>query len=161
MIWRRVERALWSCAAIALAAGLLGLRAAERTGVAAGAMVLPVVDVAVERPTSGSFEAAVGAIAAHNLFRAERASAEEGESSASSGPTGMTVPSNKPHLVLKGVLGGPPWDAIVEGIPGREGAVVIRVGESVAGVTVRAVRHDTAYVRGFDTTWALPLARTW
>jgi hypothetical protein len=160
MTGRQMERVLWGCAALAGGVGLLGLRALEpRIGEAAPA--LPVLTAVTGRPSADALDSAVGEIADRNLFRPERTRAEEQVAATAPGPTAMAVPSNKPHLVLKGVLGGPPWDAVVEGIPGREGAVVIRVGESVAGVSVRAIRRDTAYVRGFDTTWALPLTRTW
>jgi len=160
MTRRHIERALWGCAALAASAGLLGVRPSEpRTGGEIGE--LPVVATMTAPPTSAALDSAVDDIAERNLFRPERASAEEREGAPAPGPMAMTAPSNKPHLVLKGVLGGPPWDAVVEGVPGREGAVVIRVGESVSGITVRAIRRDTAYVRGFDTTWALPLSRTW
>jgi hypothetical protein len=160
MTRRHIERALWGCAALAVNAGLLGMRGAEpRTG---GEIdELPVVATMTAPPTSAALDSAVDDITDRNLFRPERASAEEREGSPAPGSMAMIVPSSKPHLVLKGVLGGPPWDVVVEGVPGRDGAVVIRVGESVSGITVRAIRRDTAYVRGFDTTWALPLTRTW
>jgi hypothetical protein len=156
---RTMERLLWSCAVLAVSAALLGLRAAEPH--AGGAMALPVIATTPTHPAADALDSAVADIADRNLFRPERASAEERESSAAAPAMAMGAPSSKPHLVLKGVLGGPPWDAVLEGIPGREGAVVIRAGESVGGVSVRAIRRDTAYVRGFDTTWALPLSRTW
>jgi hypothetical protein len=160
MTGRQMERALWSCAALAASGGLLGVRAA-RPRAGGPVMALPVVATKPAAPAGDALDSAVADIADRNLFRPERASAEERESSAAAPAMAMGAPSSKPHLVLKGVLGGPPWDAVLEGIPGREGAVVIRAGESVGGVSVRAIRRDTAYVRGFDTTWALPLSRTW
>lgn len=160
MTRRHIERALWSCAALTVTAGVLGMRGAGPR-IAGGVAALPVIATTPARPTSAALDSAVDEVVERNLFRPKRAVAEEREASSALGPMAMTVPSSKPHLVLKGVLGGPPWDAVVEGIPGREGAVVIRAGETVAGVTVRAIRRDTAFVRGFDTTWALPLTRTW
>jgi hypothetical protein len=157
---RHIERTLWCCAAVTVSAGVLGMRGAvpRHTG---GIAVLPVIATTPAHPASAALDSAIDEIVERNLFRPERAGAEERAAPAAPGPMAMTVPSSKPHLVLKGVLGGPPWDAVVEGVPNREGAVVIRVGETVAGVTVRAIRRDTAFVRGFDTTWALPLTRTW
>jgi hypothetical protein len=160
MTRRHIERALWCCAALTVSAGLLGVRSSEPRTVGEIAE-LPVVATLTAPPNSAALDSAVDDITDRNLFRPERASAEERAGAPAPGPMAMAVPSNRPHLVLKGVLGGPPWDAVVEGVPGREGALVIRVGESVAGVSVRAIRRDTAYVRGFDTTWALPLSRTW
>jgi hypothetical protein len=67
----------------------------------------------------------------------------------------------KPMLRLRGLVGGPPWDALIEGIPGHEGAVVARVGQTLGGITVRAVRRDTVIARGMDTTWKLTIGRSW
>ena len=72
---------------------------------------------------------------------------------------GQPMVAGKPKLILRGVLGGPPWDALIDGVPGHDGALVVRVGQTVAGFTVRAVRRDTVFIRGFDTTWALTLGR--
>jgi hypothetical protein len=65
----------------------------------------------------------------------------------------------KPRLVLRGILGGPPWDALIEGIPGREGSAVVRTGDKLAGLLIRSVRRDTVVVRGADTTWKLTMGR--
>jgi hypothetical protein len=67
----------------------------------------------------------------------------------------------KPALRLRGILGGPPWDVLIEGVPGREGAVVARVGQTLGGVTIRAVHRDTVIVRGMDTTWKLTIVNSW
>jgi hypothetical protein len=65
----------------------------------------------------------------------------------------------KPRLVLRGIVGGPPWDAIVDGIPNREGSYVVRSGDSVSGLKIRSVRADRVTIRGMDTTWILTLGR--
>lgn len=66
-----------------------------------------------------------------------------------------------PALALAGIVGGPPWAALVEGIPGREGATVVRAGDTLGGLRIRAVGRDTVIVRGADTTWKLVLKRPW
>jgi len=157
-----IERALWLGAALAMLAGVVTLHVGSSRAATRPAL-LPAVGVAPARANPDSLESAVEEIAARNLFRPERTSADE---QSHTGPSmAMTMmpqpPSSKPRLLLRGVLGGPPWDAIIEGIPGREGSVVLRAGQSLGGVTVRAVRRDTAWARGFDTTWTLTLARTW
>ena len=158
-----LERTLWLAALLALAAGVVELRQrSARLWAAASPAVLSMIAVAPARPTPDSLEAAVDEIADRNLFRPERASAEKQQNAQPMMPMAMPQPpSAKPHLVLRGVLGGPPWDAIIEGVPGREGSVVLRAGQSLGGITVRAVRRDTTYARGFDTTWVLTMARTW
>lgn len=158
-----LERALWLAALLALVAGTVeAQRRSARLLSVASPTLLPAIAVAPARASADSLESAVEEIADRNLFRPERASAERHEGAQPTMPMAMAQPpSAKPRLVLRGVLGGPPWDAIVEGIPGREGSVVLRAGQSLGGITMRAVRRDTAYARGFDTTWTLTLARTW
>lgn len=66
-----------------------------------------------------------------------------------------------PALLLAGIVGGPPWAAIIEGVPGREGPVVVYRGDTLAGLRVRDVRSDRAVVSSVDTTWVLTIKRTW
>jgi len=61
----------------------------------------------------------------------------------------------RPALSLAGVLGGPPWNALIQGIPGREGGVVLGVGEAAGGIRLTKIHGDTAFVSGSDTTWVL------
>jgi hypothetical protein len=74
-------------------------------------------------------------------------------------PTGVTAAAPRaparPTLGLVGVLGGPPWNALLKGVPGREAGVVLGVGESVNGIKLTRMHGDTAFVSGFDTTWVL------
>jgi hypothetical protein len=164
---RALERVLWTTT---LAAGLASpiLRARTRARVegppvaapARARLVPPVL------PTADSLESAAETIAADNLFRPDRSPADPAPAAAAAPapgmpPVGFQPPSTKPRLVLRGILGGPPWDALIEGLPGREGAIVARAGQTISGLTIRAVRRDTVFVRGFDTTWTLTLGRSW
>jgi hypothetical protein len=45
--------------------------------------------------------------------------------------------------------------AIVQGFPGTEGVRVVRVGEVVGGLTVRAITRNEVRIAGMDTTWIL------
>ena len=159
-----IERLLWLSAVSTAAGGVVSVRvSAARVLAATPPTVLPAVGAVPARPRADSLESAVENITDRNLFRPERTSAEKRTQPPAAMQMGMPmpVPSTKPRLVLRGVIGGPAWEAIIEGIPGHEGSVVLRAGQSLGGVTLRSVRSDTAYARGFDTTWALPLARSW
>src|SRR5438093_9971315 len=57
-----------------------------------------------------------------------------------------------PRLGLAGLV-GPPWNALIEGVPGRESGLLLKVGEEVNGITFVAVRGDTVLLSGLDTTW--------
>jgi hypothetical protein len=67
----------------------------------------------------------------------------------------------KPALVLVGIVGGPPWTALIEGIPQRERGVLLRVGEEVGSIRLEDVQSDTARLSGFDTSWVLTQRRPW
>jgi len=66
-----------------------------------------------------------------------------------------------PPLVLAGIVGGPPWSAVIEGVPGRDGPVVVHRGDTLAGLRIRDVRRDRAIVSSPDTTWVLTIKRVW
>lgn len=91
-----------------------------------------------------------------DLFRPER-SAPPAAPPAPSAPAAASPP--RPRLVLRGVIGGPPWDAIIDGLPGRPAGTVVRDGESVGGFAIRVYSRDTVRVRGADTAWTLILGR--
>jgi hypothetical protein len=161
---RLVRIGLWITTVAGLAVTFTVLRDAGRNSSPAIPQ-MPRALLVPPRASAELLEQAVSDVAERNLFRPERAMAEASSAPmAAIGPT-MGVPApmtpGRPRLTLRGVLGGPPWDALIEGIPGREGAVVMRAGETQAGVTIRAIRRDTVLARGFDTTWALTLARSW
>ncbi len=78
-------------------------------------------------------------------------------------PQPQTMPH--PHLTLSGIV-GPPWVAVLEGVPGRTGSVVARVGDTIgrpplAFLVLHRIEHDTVIVRGLDTTWTLGVSRPW
>ena len=70
-------------------------------------------------------------------------------------------PPVRPPLALAGLVGGPPWSALIEGIPGRDGSVLLQLGDSANGVRFVAVRGDTVVLAAFDTTWSLTERRAW
>jgi len=79
-------------------------------------------------------------------------------------PVGVSVAvprPARPSLAVVGIVGGPPWNALVQGIPGREGGSLVTTGDSVNGIRIVRISRDTAYLAGFDTTWALTPRRSW
>ncbi len=65
----------------------------------------------------------------------------------------------KPALVLSGVLDGRTPTAILEGVPGRDGSVILGVGDTAGGLRVRQIREGRVTIIGMDTTWVLTLRR--
>jgi hypothetical protein len=81
-------------------------------------------------------------------------------------PTGrstarLPAPPRVPHLtlVLKAITGGPPWQAVVAGLPGQGGDAIVRAGATFGELTVQSIARDTVIVRTADTTWTLALKR--
>ncbi len=69
-------------------------------------------------------------------------------------PTSM-VPVVRPMLVLKAIIGGPPWQAVIDGIPGQPPGTIASPGARFDKLVVRSVTRDTVVVQGPDTTWSL------
>jgi hypothetical protein len=65
-----------------------------------------------------------------------------------------------PELRLAGVI-GPPWRAMLDGVPGRTETVVVAEGDTLGGLRVRAIRNGRIELSTSDTTWTLTMRRTW
>ena len=63
-----------------------------------------------------------------------------------------------PTLKLRAIAGGPPWQALIEGLPGQTRAVLVRSGNTFDRVTIRVVARDSVVVHVEDSTWALRFA---
>ena len=57
-------------------------------------------------------------------------------------------------------ISGPPWEALLEGVPGKQGAVVVRPGDRVEDLRIRSITQELVVVQGRDTTWRLQIKRT-
>jgi hypothetical protein len=155
-----VEPALWGVTAVSLFVATLGMRAARATPPSfaesvAGALSEP------RRIDPDSIARAAAYIVANNPFRLSRQPATVAYSPALEGLAPPTVRPPRPALMLLGIVGGPPWSAILEGIPGRDGSVMVRRGDSLGTLIVRSVGRDTVIINGADTTWRLTLKRPW
>lgn len=62
-----------------------------------------------------------------------------------------------PSLRLRAVAGGPPWNAVVEGLPASATARVVRVGDHIDGIVVRRIGEDGVEVSRGDSTILLLL----
>jgi hypothetical protein len=74
----------------------------------------------------------------------------------------IVAPVRVPHpvLVLRAIVGGPPWQAIVDGLPGEPPGTIVNAGMIVSSLKIRSVSRDTVLVQGTDTTWRLTLGRS-
>jgi hypothetical protein len=117
---------------------------------------------AIARLDPQTLAAAADDVTSGNLFREGRQPADT-DVAAGQLPRSVALPipstPPKPRLDLRGVIGGPPWQAIIAGLPGHENGVVIAHGEIVAGFSIRFANRDSVIVQGMDTTWHLTMPR--
>jgi hypothetical protein len=115
-----------------------------------------------------SLAAAADLVAERDPFRlTHRPASADFRVEVTSGQPAYLMPPTapRPPLVLKGIVGGPPWQAYLDGVPGREGGVLVARGDTLstpAGpLRIRAIGRDTVVVQAADTTWRLTVKRTW
>lgn len=159
---RQLLSAAWALAAVGALTTIGAWATAVPTLPPVAAADVPSASQPTPRDTSG-LAAAAAATRRRDPFRLERRPANvRYDPWAPVLPAGPTPPApRRPALALVGLLGGPPWQALVEGIPGREGGVLLRLGDSVNGFEFRTLRGDTVVVAGLDTTWTLTPRRAW
>lgn len=73
--------------------------------------------------------------------------------------TAVAAPPIRPVMTLKAIVGGPPWQAIVDGLPGQPSGTVVRAGNAFDKLVARAVTRDSVVIQGPDTTWVLSFRR--
>lgn len=61
----------------------------------------------------------------------------------------------KPALILRGLVWGQFPAAILDGLPGIEGPRVLRVGDTLSGLTLRHIDSVRVVIADIDTVWTL------
>jgi hypothetical protein len=161
---RQVRNSLWIFSIAALVTAPLGWRVAASES---GRTILPLTSGARElrRTSTDSLEKMAAQIAAHDPFRLDHHPASvpyrpELDGVAVAAPPPPPKPP-KPHLAVAGILGGPPWTALLDSVPGRDGSVLVKRGDTLGGLKIRSVGRDTVVVQGTDTLWKLVVKRPW
>ena len=157
---RRLELLLWMATALVAVCGAAStiVRYATSNVVAGTPTAMRRGSVPGAQQTKNTSDQLV-AILAGDLFRRDRAAPDSSPPVPAQPQPARSPAPPKPRLVLRGLVGGPPWNAIIEGVPGHDGSYVVRAGDSVAGLKIRSVKRDGATIRGMDTTWTLKLGR--
>lgn len=60
-------------------------------------------------------------------------------------------------VVVKALVGGPPWAAIVSGLPGEPTDRVVRVGDRLGPVSIERISADAVHLATSDTSWVVRL----
>lgn len=78
-------------------------------------------------------------------------------------PEPVSAPAGAPARVAPIVSGmiGPPWKALVEGMPGRTGGVLVAAGDTVGSYRILRVSSSYVEIQAPDTLWRLTVRRTW
>ena len=158
---RWIERFAWAMSAVAMLVGIRTWFEPSRPHAAPAPPIWPVP------PPARTIDADSLAVLAEHItsadpFRLDRkpaAVAYGAPDTTAVHAAGPAAPP-RPPLVLVGIV-GPPWHALVDGIPGHDGSTVIRAGQNVAGLRAGAITATTATITGMDTTWRLTVKRTW
>ncbi|HEX8717401.1 MAG TPA: hypothetical protein VF722_10550 [Gemmatimonadaceae bacterium] len=165
-----MEQLLWAATVLALGVTAFELARLERDVHLPRPAIAPLVDDARsngEVAPPDSLAATISRITDRDLFRLERQPAVVGygttstSGAASAGPAGQPPEPPRPQFTVSGIVGGPPWAALLSGVPGRDGGVLVHSGDTLAGFTVRAVRRTGVTITGADTTWHLTLKAPW
>lgn len=99
-----------------------------------------------------------GEVAGRNPFRLSNRPAlvRHGEEPV---PAAVGGPPYRPPLALRAIVGGPPWTALLAGVPGHTGTVMISRGDRIDSLEIRDITRDSVVLRGPDTTWVLTVNR--
>jgi hypothetical protein len=160
----QVRNSLWILSIAALLTAPIGWRVAAAES---GTTIPPLASGvrALHRTSTDSLQRMAGHIAAHDPFRLDHHPASvpyrpELDGVAVAAPPPPPKPP-KPHLAVAGILGGPPWTALLDSVPGRDGSVLVKKGDTLGGLEVRSVGRDTVVVQGADTLWKLVVKHPW
>lgn len=158
---RWIERFAWAMSAVAILVGIRTWLQLSRPVAAPAPAIWPVSPPA-RTIEPDSLAVLVEHITSADPFRLDRRPAAVAYGAPDTIPAHATALASapRPPLVLVGIV-GPPWHALVDGIPGHDGSTVIRAGQIVAGLRVGTVTATTATITGMDTTWRLTVKRTW
>jgi hypothetical protein len=156
---RRQEVLAWTVAALSSMAGAAGWRATLRETTVARTSAVGVAS-GIPQTDGQALASHAAKTVSGDPFRIERkpANVAFGVPPAASAPAPSAA--QRPRLVVSGII-GPPWRAVLEGIPGREGSTVVIEGQAFGELRVRSIRRDTVVVAGRDTTWKLTVRRPW
>jgi hypothetical protein len=156
-----IERFAWAVTIFAVLGGIHAWRDVSRPAQAAAPAIWPVSPPASALDRD-SIAVLVERITSADPFRLDRkpAAVAYGSTDTVAAHAAVQPAAQRPALALVGIV-GPPWHALVDGIPGRDGSTVLRNGQTIAGLRVGPITASTTTITGMDTTWHLTVKRTW
>jgi len=161
-----ITRALQGASLLLIAAAALSAREVLEHPVVAPPVIWPVRGAGADPGAQSlvhSLDSAAKAMASSDPFRLERRPSTVPYGAEQEGAPVAPPPPKppKPKLALVGIVGGPPWVALLDGVPGRNGSVLVHAGDTLVGLRVRTLGPKGVTITGLDTTWKLTLERPW
>jgi hypothetical protein len=165
---RYLQRALWASAAALSVGAVAGwMDGTPHVALPEHRAIARQAAAAIPHIVAGDvIDDAAGATSDHDPFRLTREpSAVPYDAGQDGPPVTAPPPPPKPPLALSGIV-GPPWVAVLEGVPGRTGSVLAKPGDTLSRLPLtllilHRIWHDTVVVRGADTTWTLTVRHPW
>jgi hypothetical protein len=164
MTARRMRNALWTLSIAVLLTAPLGWRlSASEPEVKISPLASGVREL--RRASVDSLTTMAAHVVAHDPFRIDHHPASvpyrpELDGVAAAAPPSPPKPA-KPRLAIAGILGGPPWTALLDSVPGHDGSVLVKKGDTLGGLRIRSIGRDTVVVQGTDTLWKLVVRQPW
>lgn len=159
--WAIVRAALWLLTVLFLAAAVERARGRSTTHEEISAAPGGEVSSSPSRIEPESLNTLADRIVGADVFLLARRPSPVafGASGEGNSPPASTPP--KPPLALSGVIGGPPWTGLLDGVPGHDQSVLVHAGDTLAKLFVRSVTRNRVVVVGLDTTWQLTVRNPW
>lgn len=121
---------------------------------------VPVPPAAPRQPagmTNAMLERAREDVIRRNPFRINRS---PGAVRIGDNATGAVAPARqfsvvpaRPALVIRAIVGGPPWSAVVDGLPNGTPVTVVREGDAFADLRIGTITRDTVVAIVRDSAW--------
>jgi len=123
-------------------------------------LTIPVVHPGQPARDDTTLESLCTELVASDPFRLGRTPslARYGSGAAVSTVVSQAVREPRPAMTLKAIAGGPPWQALIDGVPGHANALLVQPGTVLDRFRIGAITRTAVVVRGPDTTWVLSFA---
>ena len=160
MTTRVLAWACWGAIALTVGGGVLAATRARPTApiVPRAAWGTPRI---APRLSGDSLAQLTARIVATDLFRVDRHPAAVAYRPGALTAVGAApAPVPKPNLAVAGIV-GPPWAAVLTGVPGHPTSVVVHPGDTLGGLRVRRITATAVTVTGVDTLWRLTVQQPW
>lgn len=156
-----MRRLWWRRLALALAAGSLGAFASSQRRTAHSLTLNVSKPADARRPEPRLTEINWAATVARVAESAAFGPASETVDQVVIAPVSPNEVPRLPPIILRGIVGGPPWLAVVDSGGTGGSAVILQRGDRFAGARIQSISRTAIIVRRRDSTLTLSLTDKW